>query len=87
LGVPDEGPSDDCLRDEAVVGTVPLSEVFKRRRFDASALLSRWDRAEGLLRCAWLRRAFWTFRGEDVRWFVACRRAIAALATLGAPPD
>lgn len=58
LGVPDEGPRDDCLRDEAVVGTVPLRDVFRRRRFDASALLSLWDRAEGLLRCAWLRRAF-----------------------------
>lgn len=52
LGVPDEGPSDDCLRDEAVVGTVPLNEVFRRRRFDASTLLSRCDRADGLLRCA-----------------------------------
>ena len=52
LGVPEEGPREDCRSDEAVVGTVPLRDVFSRRRFDASALLSRWDRADGLLRCA-----------------------------------
>lgn len=58
LGVPEEGTREDCLSDEVVVCMVPLSEVFKQRRFDASALLSRWDLADGLLRCAWLRRAF-----------------------------
>lgn len=50
FGVPDDGPSEDCLRAEDCVGMLPLSEVFKRRRFAASALLSLCDRAAEALR-------------------------------------
>lgn len=50
LGVPDEGPVDDCLSAEDCVGILPLIEVFKRRRFAASALLSLCDLAAPALR-------------------------------------
>lgn len=87
LGVPVDGPSDDCLSEEAVVGILPVIELLRRRLLFASALLSRCDLADGLLRCGWLSRAFCAFRGDDVRALTAAMRAMAAFAMLGAPPD
>lgn len=50
LGVPPEGPMEDCRRAEDCVGMLPLMDEFRRRRFAASALLSRCARAAEALR-------------------------------------